>query len=150
MVSFTEAIQLFFKRYVDFKGRSRRSEFWWVQLAFFLYSLVLNGLIYTVGGMTLDGYGQPNAIGMALSLVALVVGLGTFIPGLALSVRRLHDRNMSGWFLLLGLLAIIPLVGLIVVIGFIVVFALPGTAGPNKFGPDPKGFAGPDTAATFE
>lgn len=65
-------------------------------------------------------------------ILGLVYSLATLIQGLALSVRRLHDRNMSGWWILI---AFIPLIGSIVLLVF---YVLPGTTGDNKFGPDPK------------
>jgi len=148
MVSFPDAVKMFFSRYVDFQGRSRRSEYWWVILFNYIVVGVLYAVLFTIGGVSLEGSGQPNVIGMIAGLLVMLYGLATLIPGIAIAVRRLHDRNMSGWFLLLGLLCIIPFIGFIVAIGFIVVFALPGTVGPNKFGPDPKNpMAG--TADTF-
>jgi len=73
--------------------------------------------------------------------LTLLLLLGVFIPGLAVQVRRFHDQDKSGWFVLL---ALIPLVGSIAVFVFML---LEGTKGPNRFGEDPKG-AG--AAATFE
>jgi len=79
-----------------------------------------------------------------LGLFALAV----FIPNLAVVVRRLHDRDMSGWWLLGYVVAsIIPILNIIAAIAMLVLMFLPGTAGPNKFGPDPKD---PASAATFE
>jgi uncharacterized membrane protein YhaH (DUF805 family) len=128
-----------FRRYAEFNGRSRRMEYW----AFTL----LNVIVYTVIGLI--------ALAMGLSLGALtelesggfmvLVGLGglyflaTFIPSIAVAVRRLHDRDMSGWwylgFIVLGM---IPFVGWIVSIAFLVILFLPGTPGHNRFGEDPK------------
>ena len=67
--------------------------------------------------------------------------LAVFLPSLAVAVRRLHDTNRSGWWILLGL---VPLVGFIVLIVF---YAQAGNVGTNKYGPDPKGaedYAGAD------
>jgi uncharacterized membrane protein YhaH (DUF805 family) len=61
-----------------------------------------------------------------------IVGLALFIPSLAVTVRRLHDQDKSGWLVLLPL---IPLVGGIILLVFML---LEGTQGPNRFGPDPK------------
>ena len=70
------------------------------------------------------------------------------IPSIAVSVRRLHDREMTGWWYLgFIILSAIPLIGLLASIAFIVVMALPGTPGPNKYGPSPKEHV---TAETFE
>jgi uncharacterized membrane protein YhaH (DUF805 family) len=65
--------------------------------------------------------------------VVTLFGLASFIPSLSVTVRRLHDTDKSGWLILLGL---IPLIGVIILLVF---YILPGTKGPNKFGPDPYG-----------
>ncbi len=64
--------------------------------------------------------------------ITALVGLGLFLPGLAVTVRRLHDTDRRGWWILLGL---IPIIGIIVLIVF---YCTAGTPGPNRFGPDPK------------
>ena len=71
--------------------------------------------------------------GIILSVLLVLYGLLVFIPSLAVVIRRLHDQDKSGWFILLGL---IPFVGGIVLLVF---YCLDGTRGPNRFGPDPKG-----------
>jgi uncharacterized membrane protein YhaH (DUF805 family) len=72
----------------------------------------------------------------ALLVIAIVLGvlwaLGTVIPGLAVQVRRFHDQDKSGWFVLLGF---IPYLGGLIVLVFML---FEGTAGANRFGPDPK------------
>lgn len=73
-------------------------------------------------------------------VLAAVLALAAFIPAIACQVRRFHDQDKPGWYLLLGL---IPFVGGIIVLVFM---CLEGTRGPNQFGPDPKGN---DVAATF-
>ncbi len=113
------------KRYADFQGRSRRSEYWYFFLFVFLVSMVLNIL----AGMT-GTDGQPNSM---FSILGLIFGLATLIPSLAVGVRRLHDVNKSGWFILWGL---IPLIGFIILI---IQYVKEGDSGPNRFGPDPKG-----------
>ena len=90
-VDFTKAIKLFCLYALNFKGRSSRSEYWWGYLFNTLLSLVLP-VIPVIGGL--------------LSLVMLV-------PGIAISVRRMHDIGKSGWYLLMGL---IPLAGPIILL----------------------------------
>jgi uncharacterized membrane protein YhaH (DUF805 family) len=69
--------------------------------------------------------------------------LAIIVPGIAVGVRRLHDRNMSGWWYLgFIVLSLVPVIGFIASIAMIVIFLLPGTPGPNKYGPDPKGGEG--------
>jgi uncharacterized membrane protein YhaH (DUF805 family) len=105
------------EHYADFTGRARRAEFWWYALANFLVSIVLNILI---------------AISSIFWVVYVIYALGVLIPGLAVAVRRLHDTDKSGWWILIGL---IPIVGVIVLIVF---WATDGALGPNKYGPSQK------------
>lgn len=136
----TEAVQLFFKNYVNFQGRSRRAEFWWPALANLIISWTLSGIAILVGG-GFEAYStfSLNAIGWIFYGAATLWSLIVFIPGLSVTIRRLHDRNMSGWWLLGFVVALlIPLINLVALIAYIVIMALPGTAGPNKFGSDPK------------
>lgn len=141
-----------YRRYFDFSGRSRRKEFW----SFVLFTVIVNIALVAImfgGGFNLAGYmaasqggGDPTAMGASFGTLfwvgfglSMIFALFTFIPNIAVSVRRLHDRNMSGWFLLLFfVLYLIPFVNFLVAIGFIVLMALEGNRGPNRFGPDPK------------
>lgn len=154
------------RRYADFSGRSRRKEFWFFQLLNFIVSVVLFGPLYyamiramIVMGDTVDpGTYEASAAGalqwgdhpIAVGLAALgaLWALFVFIPGIAVTVRRLHDRDMSGWWYL-GLIvaSIIPFVGLIAGLAFLVLMFLEGTKGPNRFGDDPKGGASADVFA---
>jgi len=144
------------KRYFDFQGRSRRLEFW-------MFSL-LNVIVFSVLGLITFGTGStlgqiqaadPNDIGAmyasmlsGVGILLVVWWLVILIPGIAVSVRRLHDREMTGWWYLgFIVLSVIPLIGFVATIAFIVVMALPGTPGPNKYGPSPKEGV---TAETFE
>lgn len=154
------------RRYADFKGRSRRKEFWLFQLLNFTVSVVLFGPFYyalissmmATGGMVEPGsYEAPAAgtmqwadhpIAVGLAALGALWALFVFIPGLAVTVRRLHDRDMSGWWYLGMVLASwIPLIGLIVGIAFLVILCLEGTRGPNRFGADPKGGSSADVFA---
>jgi uncharacterized membrane protein YhaH (DUF805 family) len=106
------------KRYAVFKGRARRREFWTfygTQIALYL-CLALFGNDAARGEVTITG----------------LFWLALLIPNIALMVRRLHDRDMSGWIVLLGL---IPYVGWIVLM---LLALFDGDRGPNRFGEDPK------------
>jgi uncharacterized membrane protein YhaH (DUF805 family) len=105
------------KKYVTFSGRARRTEYW----MFLLFSVIASIVLSVVDGV----------IGTAPVLGALY-SLGVLLPSLAVSVRRLHDTDRSGWWLLLGL---IPLVGPIALLVF---FCFEGTREENRFGADPK------------
>ena len=132
-----EAIQTFFARYTDFQGRSRRSEYWWMVLAYIIFFGIGGFLLGFLGGLA---SGSLNPIGYLLAGVLGLAYLAIIIPNIALMVRRFHDLNQTGWLVLVFiLLSFIPLIGLLASIGLIVWFAMPGTAGPNKYGPDPKG-----------
>ncbi|MFI6680414.1 DUF805 domain-containing protein [Kribbella sp. NPDC050470] len=110
------------KKYAVFDGRARRKEFWMFTLFSFIVSLILV-IIDRIIGTT---YGPGNN-GVLQSIYSLAV----LLPTIGVSIRRLHDTNRSGWWLLLWLTCI----GLIVLIIF---WALEGNAGDNKHGPDPK------------
>lgn len=133
------------QRYFDFSGRSARAEYWW----FYLLLMVL-----TFAAALIDLVVDPEGI-MGVGVAGLMVSLATLIPWLAVSVRRFHDLNMSGWNVLK------PFVGLIVLVGFsifgsvgvilgllffagtciwlLVMLCLPGTPGPNPYGEHPYG-----------
>ena len=136
------------KRYFDFQGRSRRMEYWMFIVFTTLVGAVLIGpIFYDIMMASLaDPVGaeaDPFAGAGVLSLTTLslygLFALAVAIPGIAVTVRRLHDRDMSGWWYLGFIVAsLVPLIGFIASIAFLVVLFLPGTDGPNRFGPDPK------------
>lgn len=112
------------RQYADFSGRARRTEFW-------MYALF--NMIFAIAAAVLD-----NILGLKFNeqipygFIYLLYGLATFIPGLALAVRRLHDVGKSGWFYFI---AFIPLIG---AIWLIILFATEGTPGSNEYGLNPK------------
>ena len=144
-----------FRRYFEYQGRSRRMEYWSFFLLNLIVSVILYGLVFGIGGgaealMTSDPE-NPTAVFGALfggvGILLLIWTLVTFIPNIMLNIRRLHDRDMSGWWLLgLVVVSLIPIVGLIASIAYLVLMLLPGTPGPNRFGPDPKD---PSSAEVF-
>jgi uncharacterized membrane protein YhaH (DUF805 family) len=126
------------RRYADFSGRSRRKEYWMFTLGIIIVSVVLSLLL--VGGMDFNNGGFGAMGGLSLGIL-IVFTLAILIPALAVQVRRFHDQDKSGWFVLLNFL---PYVGGIIVL---VMMCLEGTRGPNRFGPDPKGGASADVFA---
>ena len=84
---------------------------------------------------------MPSGLGMGIYGLQWLWGLATLIPNLAVGVRRLHDTNRSGWWMLIVL---VPLIGIVVLLIFDV---MEGTKGPNRFGPDPKAVDAADTVA---
>ena len=184
------------RRYADFNGRSRRMEFWMWQLFLFLVNMVLFIIAFAVIGGAMfallrnnpdvfdpeygyDGsasYGgdvAPDAVlatiggaGIVIGVLLILWSLFILIPNLAVAIRRLHDTNRTGWWILAPLApyavalplavmaaaaepdlailaAIISLIAVLAVIGLaimlLVFYFLEGTRGPNRFGPDPKG-----------
>jgi len=120
------------RRYAEFDGRSRRSEYWMFVLFNFLAILALAA----VGGV---GLAISRDYGAILFFPLSIYVLATIIPGLAVSVRRFHDTGKSGWlllvFMLVGLIPFIGLVGAIIQIVFMCEDSNPGT---NQYGPSPK------------
>ncbi len=126
------------RKYADFQGRARRSEYWLFTLFLIIVSIVLYVPLIAFSG-DMQTTGEINPIAGLLLLILGVFGLGTLIPSIAVTVRRLHDTDRSGWWILISF---VPLVGGIVLLIFEV---LDGTPGPNRFGPDPKGRGEADT-----
>ena len=157
------------KRYADFQGRSRRMEFWmWIVFSV-IVSLVLSVIDGLVGlriwslngGAPVAGAGVGLTIWRSQGVLSLVWTLVALIPNISVAMRRLHDTNRTGWWLLAPVapyvigfiltataalsqsLALIAAGGVLFFVGFvlavvlIVFYCLPGTVGPNNYGPDP-------------
>ena len=119
---FTYFIEAFTKNYVNFKGRARRKEYWGFTLFYALILAILGAFAFT-------------GIGVILFLVVFVA---TLPPSISLTVRRLHDINLSGWFTLYMLIMLIPVIGEgIAIIISIVIGVVQGSAESNKFGENP-------------
>lgn len=169
------------KRYVEFTGRSRRQEFWMWTLFVILVSMalsVVDALLGLGGRATSVSTTAPGSAGVYAGLsggwLANIFTIAVLLPNLAVSVRRLHDLNRSGWWLLLlvvpyaigfvslaggaaaasmpvmALGGVAMLVGLIGAIVLLVWYCTAGTVGPNRFGEDPKADIPADLARTFE
>ncbi|QYX55715.1 DUF805 domain-containing protein [Roseovarius sp. SCSIO 43702] len=138
-MGFKEAVRTVLKeKYATFQGRAPRSEFWWFMLFVTLVGIVLIGLAFAFGGGRMMEGGEPSALSMIFFGLYGIFYLAVLIPSIAVSVRRLHDRNMSGWWYLGMIVAsFIPFVGFIASIAFLVIMCLKGTDGENKYGPDP-------------
>jgi uncharacterized membrane protein YhaH (DUF805 family) len=140
---FMEWALLPYKRYAEFTGRSRRMEYW----SYTLFNLILMIVIF-VPALALAGDSanlSDTTIGTITIVAFLVWIVANIIPNLALQVRRWHDLDQSGWFVLLfGVLGAIPVVGALVGLANIVWFFMPGTMGTNKYGADPKGIGDDD------
>lgn len=113
------------EKYAEFGGRARRAEYWWF--------ILMNMVIYIAIGIATAILG---AVSDSLAIVGVIAyagfGLAMIVPGIAVSVRRLHDTNKSAWFLLI---ALIPLVGGIILLVFMVI---DGDRAENAYGASPK------------
>jgi uncharacterized membrane protein YhaH (DUF805 family) len=120
-MTFGEAIQSAFSNYVNFSGRAQRSAFWyWVLFGF------IGGIVVSILDLSIFGTESYTPLSTLWTL-------GTLLPALAVSARRLHDINRSGWWILLSF---IPIVGIIILI---IWWAKPGEPGANRFGMNPLG-----------
>lgn len=109
-VGIFEATKLFFTRYAEFGGRSRRSEYWWSSLVIGLIGAILGSVLPEISGLW---------------------SLAILIPSIAICVRRLHDIGKSGWWYLINFL---PLIGQIIFI----IWCCKDSTEDNQWGPNPK------------
>ena len=141
------------QKYADFSGRAPRAEYWWYTLAVIIVAVVIS-IIESIAGLSrmMGPYGP----------LSLLLMLGLLVPGLAVSVRRLHDTSRSGWWLLLlvpylaatvvagmamvsgsvtgfGSAGVLGIVGLICCIVLLVFMVLPSKSGDNRYGLNPYG-----------
>lgn len=148
-------VQLLF----GFNGRIRRTNYWLGALgAGFASSLIFMVLFFMVGGAgalaagAAGGGGEAAqgagaAAGAGLGIVAFLLILAYFVVimwiGLALQIKRWHDRDKSGVWVLIGFIPLVGAIWALIECGF-----MDGTMGPNRFGPSPKGITGPAPVAT--
>ena len=107
------------RNYANFSGRARRKEYWYfvlVQMGLVIIAMILDAIIFN----------------SEIGLFYIVVALGLFLPGLAVTIRRLHDTSRSGWWFLLSIL---PLIGSIVLLVFL---ASDTKFETNQWGPPAK------------
>ena len=103
-----QAIDRFFKKYTTFAGRASRSEYWWAVLAIGLIQIVFTILYFAAGGSAATANGTVNLTPLAIVVISVwgLFSLAVLIPTIAVTVRRLHDGNFSGWFYLLSLIGL--------------------------------------------
>lgn len=114
-MGFVDAVKTVYTNYVNFQGRSGRAEFWW----YFLFYIVAGTILYLIN-----------------DFLYLVFVLGSFLPTLGVTVRRLHDTGHTGW---LVLLIFIPLVNIIAFFVLLFISYIKPSAGPNQYGPPAEG-----------
>ena len=144
-MGFSEAVRTCLQqKYATFSGRASRSEYWW----FFLFVMIVVVVLFGVAGGILGATGIadvqaggdiPVAV-MIFGGIGVVFYLAVLLPIIAVTVRRFHDRNLSGWIYLAAIvLGFVPVVGILASIAAFVITVLKGTPGENKFGRDPLG-----------
>ena len=111
-MTFMDAVKTCFSKYANFEGTATRSEYWW----FFLFNFIISCILQVIFGN-----------------LAMVYSLATLLPGIAVGVRRLHDTDRSGWWLLISL---VPLLGAIVLLVFLV-----QESRPNRYLPSNGAYA---------
>ncbi len=116
-MSFFSSIKICFARYAVFSGRATRSEYWWFALFLFIAGIVTSIIDVMIMGYSSENFGPINAI---FSVI-------TFLPGLAVGARRLHDIDRSGWWQLL----VFTIIGIILLV---IWFATAGSNKKNKYG----------------
>jgi|TARA_Y100001968_G_scaffold319978_1_gene352276 uncharacterized membrane protein YhaH (DUF805 family) len=104
------------KKYVEFQGRARRKEYW----MFILFNILASIICGVIDGI------------LGIMLLVPLYSLAVLLPSIAVCIRRLHDTNRSGWWILISL---VPFVGSIILLIFL---CIEGDAGDNRFGPNPK------------
>ena len=122
-MGFGEAVRTCWRKYGDFDGRAIRSEFWWWVL-FVTLLQVAASIVLTLFLVVFQDAGFLQWLGV---MIFMVVVLALILPSIAVSVRRLHDRDLSGWWYLLGF---VPLGSIVLLVWYV----LPGSPGPNRYG----------------
>jgi len=143
-MSFGQSIKHVFSNYATFQGRASRSEFWWWYLFTAIVSLILfipaipwyneyvSASLNQIGDAT-QVLPAPSGLAILGLVLSTIFSLAVLVPTIAVAVRRLHDTDRSGWWLLLWLLCCFGIGAIILIILWI----LPSTPGPNRFGEGP-------------
>ena len=131
-MDFQTAVRTCFSKYVTFSGRAARSEFWWFMLFVWVTQLILSVVDSTVfGTITTSDAGFEASTNTPI--LSGLFALATFLPAISVIVRRLHDKDRTGWWYWI---ALVPLVGALLLLFW---FVTEGTRGANRYGPDPLG-----------
>lgn len=128
-MNFIQSIGSGFRHYVNFRGRALRSQYWWWTLFVVIVVLITNIIQNLAGLGTAEATGTLSLnFGTGGWLTNIVIIL-LFLPGLSVAIRRLHDTNRRGWWILIGL---IPIIGWIILF---IWYVSKGTEGDNNYGP---------------
>ncbi len=135
-MGFKEAVRTCLRdKYFTISGRAPRSEYWY----FFLFTIiawaVLFAIGYALGAESLIFGGDSAIFGI---IIFAIIAIAIYIPTVTVLVRRFHDCNLSGWWVLGVMIGTnIPYIGILIGLASLVVTLRSGTVGENRFGPDP-------------
>ena len=130
----------FMNMFLSFNGRLRRLHFWIGFIILWVVEVIIAALLI---GPAIAAAATSGSAPGPLALIGYLLYLVLLWPALALQVKRWHDRDKSGWWVLISFVPIIGALWILIECGF-----MDGTPGPNKFGPSPKGVSGPSPVAT--
>ena len=116
----------------SFDGRINRAKWWLINIVTSVVYSIVTGAIVGTAAMSADPQAAMASVGMIGGIVLLVVTVAIFWIGLAIAVKRWHDRGKSGWWILIAFVPVIGGLWYLIECGF-----LKGTTGPNRFGADP-------------
>lgn len=131
-MDFQTSVRTCFQKYVTFSGRAARSEFWWFALFVWAGQILLSVVDSFVFG-TVTNYDGGVSAETNTPVLSGLFALATFLPAISVAVRRLHDKDRSGWWYWI---ALVPLIGALLLLFW---FVTEGTRGANTYGPDPLG-----------
>lgn len=139
MIGFGDAVARYYKNYFNFYGRASRAEYWWPVL---MQLIVYAGVIIAIVALALTDTHNDNENINAGLLITVLAGaffmVLNIIPSYSVAARRFHDLDQTGWLVLVFAIANAFL--FVSVFAQLIWFALPGTDGPNQYGPDPHGY----------
>lgn len=101
-------LKMYFENFADFNGKSKRAEFWWPALFNIIVSLVISGLSVL--------FARIGFLVTLVGIISLIWALINLVPGISATIRRLHDVNKSGWFILFVLIPIIGAIALLIIL----------------------------------
>ncbi|MDZ7578552.1 MAG: DUF805 domain-containing protein [Candidatus Nanopelagicales bacterium] len=139
-MGFGQAISTCLRKYVVFEGRARRSEFWfWV--LFVVIVVAVAAIVDQALGLRLYQFdtvqgSQSYSFASSIGILSTIASLALLLPGISVSVRRLHDSNNSGWWWWLNLLNFLCGLGAIILV--FAFYIRPSDVGENKYGPAPS------------
>lgn len=129
-MTFTQSVKTVLSKYATFTGRAMRSEYWWFALFALLVSIPLN---FVDQLLVAPALGYESFTESTPQFLSWLFSLAILLPSVAVAVRRMHDLDKSGWWILI---VFVPILGILLMLYW---FVQRGTVGPNQYGADPLG-----------